>query len=57
MNWKKMLKNDKGLGDTIERVTKATGIKRAVDKVSQVTGKDCGCSDRKDYLNNRFQYK
>ena len=41
MSWKKMLKNDKGLGDTIERVTKATGIKRAVDKVSEVTGKDC----------------
>ena len=57
MSWKKMLKDDKGLGDTIERVTKATGIKRAVDKVSEVTGKDCGCSDRKDYLNNRFQYK
>jgi hypothetical protein len=57
MSWKKMLKNDKGLGDTIERVTKATGIKRAVDKVSEVTGKDCGCSAIKDYLNNRFQYK
>ena len=57
MTWKKMLKNDTGLGDTIERVTKATGIKRAVDKVSEVSGKDCGCSARKDYLNNRFQYK
>ena len=30
MSWKNILKEDKGLGDTIERVTKATGIKKAV---------------------------
>ena len=32
----------RGLGDSIERITKATGIKRAVDKVAKATGKDCG---------------
>ena len=31
MSWKKILKEDKGLGDTIERVTTKTGIKKAVD--------------------------
>ena len=31
----------KGLGDTIEKITKATGIKKVIEKV---TGeKDCGC--------------
>ena len=44
----------KGLGDKIEAVTKATGIKAVVDKVAEVTGTDCGCAKRKAYLNNRF---
>ena len=49
-------KKSKGLGDTIEKITKATGIKKVVDKVSEVTGKDCGCTDRKDALNKLFPY-
>ena len=49
-------KKSKGLGDTIEKITKATGIKKVVDKVSEVTGKDCGCSERKDTLNRLFPY-
>jgi hypothetical protein len=47
----------KGLGDTIEKFTKATGIKKAVDTVSAVTGKSCGCAKRKDTLNRMFPYK
>ncbi len=47
----------KGLGDTIEKITKATGIKAVVDKVSEITGVDCGCSARKDTLNEIFPYK
>jgi hypothetical protein len=47
----------KGLGDTIEKITKVTGIKRVVDAVSKATGKDCGCSERKDTLNRKFTYK
>ena len=46
----------KGLGDTIEKITKATGIKKVVDTVSKATGKDCGCEDRKHTLNNLFPY-
>ena len=42
----------KGLGDTIYKITKATGIKKVVDKVSKATGKDCGCGKRRDFLNN-----
>lgn len=42
----------KGLGDTIEKITAATGIKYAVETVAKATGKDCGCGARKDALNN-----
>jgi len=41
-----------GLGDMIELITTATGIKAVVNKVSQVTGKPCGCPEKKEMLNN-----
>ncbi len=57
MSWKRYLKRqDRGLGDTVERITTKTGIKKAVDYVSEKTGVDCGCSTRKEYLNERFNY-
>ena len=34
------MEKSKGLGDTIEKITKATGIKKVVDTVAKVTGKD-----------------
>ena len=46
----------RGLGDSIEKITKATGIKKVVDVVSKVTGKDCGCGKRKNSLNRLFPY-
>ena len=46
----------KGLGDTIEKVTKATGIKKVVETVAKATGKDCGCGKRKEALNRAFPY-
>ena len=46
----------KGLGDTIEKITKATGIKKVVDTVNKITGNDCGCEERKDQLNKQFPY-
>jgi hypothetical protein len=49
--------NSKGLGDTIEKITAATGIKTVVEAVSKVTGKECGCSKRKDALNRAFPYQ
>ena len=53
-----MKKNkSKGLGDSIEKITKATGIKKVVDAISKKTGKDCGCNKRKDNLNRLFPYK
>lgn len=45
----------KGLGDTVEKVTKFTGIKAIVDKVSK--GKGCSpCEKRKASLNRKFPY-
>ena len=43
----------KGFGDTVEKFTKATGIKRVVDTISKG---DCGCNKRKDSLNRMFPY-
>ena len=52
-----MTEKSKGLGDSIEKFTKATGIKKVVNKISKATGKDCGCGKRKDTLNRMFPYK
>jgi len=49
-------KKSEGLGDTIEKITEATGIKKVVDTVSKVIKKDCGCAKRKDALNRLFPY-
>ena len=46
----------KGLGDTIEQITEATGIKAAVELFSKATGLDCGCDKRKETLNKLFPY-
>lgn len=47
----------KGLGDTIEQITTATGIKAVVEKVSELTGIDCGCEERKEKLNALWSYR
>jgi sulfur relay (sulfurtransferase) DsrC/TusE family protein len=47
----------RGLGDTIERITTATGIKTIVKKVAKAVGKDdCGCEARRNKLNKIFPY-
>ena len=49
-------KKAKGLGDTIEQITEATGIKKVVEMFSKATGIDCGCEERKEKLNKLFSY-
>tara|TARA_R110002012_G_scaffold114166_1_gene260781 strand:+ start:823 stop:1191 length:369 start_codon:yes stop_codon:yes gene_type:complete len=51
-----MTKKSKGLGDSIERITRASGIKAVVDKVSELTGIDCKCQERKEALNKLYPY-
>ena len=43
-----------GLGDIIQKVTKATGIEKAVKFIA---GEDCGCDARRDKLNKLFPIK
>ena len=50
------MNKSKGLGDTIEKITKTTGIKKIVDTVVKVTRKDCGCNKKKETLNRLFPY-
>lgn len=47
-------KKAQGLGDTIEQITKATGIKKLVKFIA---GEDCGCDERKKKLNELFPYR
>jgi|TARA_R100000081_G_C4806385_1_gene167817 hypothetical protein len=42
----------KGLGDSIEKFTTATGIKKLADKIPG----GCGCKARKEKLNQMFPY-
>ena len=43
-----------GLGDTIEKITTATGIKTLVKFIA---GEYCGCEERKEKLNKMFSYR
>jgi len=43
----------KGIGDSVEKVLKATGIDKVAKKI---LGEDCGCDERKQKLNQMFPY-
>ena len=45
-------KLQKGMGDQIEALTEATGIKKIVDGAAKLLNKDCGCKKRKDAMNS-----
>tara|TARA_R110002020_G_scaffold134960_2_gene301337 strand:- start:2039 stop:2203 length:165 start_codon:yes stop_codon:yes gene_type:complete len=47
----------RGLGDSIHKITKATGIKSVVDRGSKALGTDCGCDKRRDTLNRLIPYQ
>ena len=48
------MNRSKGLGDSIEKITKLTGIKSLTNKI---TKGGCGCNKRKAWLNKQFPYK
>ena len=53
--WKKKYnKASEGFGDTVEKITEATGIKKAV---KWIAGDDCGCDERKEKLNKIWSYR
>ena len=47
---------DKGLGDSIHRFTKATGIKTMTDRLSKGLNIPCNCESRRKVLNNLVPY-
>jgi hypothetical protein len=49
-----MKSKSKGLGDTIQKITEATGVEKVVKKFF---GDDCGCDKRRDRLNKMFPYR
>ena len=46
-------KSSSGVGDTVEKITEVTGIKKVVKFLA---GEDCGCDQRKFKLNSLFPY-
>jgi len=47
----------KGLGDTIAKITNATGLDKVADAVAKAAGaEDCGCNKRRKTLNELFPY-
>ena len=47
----------RGLGDTIAKITHATGIAKAVEVVTEALGiEDCGCGGRQEWLNGAVPY-
>jgi hypothetical protein len=57
MGTMKPLKRLDGLGDLVEVVTEATGIKAAAEAISKATRRDCGCGRRKEALNRLVPFK
>jgi hypothetical protein len=48
----------KGLGDTIAKVTEFLMIDQLAQKLAETMGEeDCGCTRRKEKLNELFPYK
>tara|TARA_Y100001937_G_scaffold56142_1_gene77171 strand:- start:18 stop:197 length:180 start_codon:yes stop_codon:yes gene_type:complete len=45
-----------GFGDTVAKVAKVVGADKVARAYTKVTGKDCGCGQRRDSLNRMFPY-
>lgn len=45
------LKAGAGLGDTVAELTRLSGVDQLAKAYEQVTGKPCGCDQRKEILN------
>ena len=57
-NLSNYVRTSRGLGDTISKFTKATGLHSLAEIGAKAVGKkDCGCKKRQEYLNKKFPYK
>ena len=48
------LRAGKALGDCALDVTHFMGFDKVAEFYTQITGKDCGCKGRQDWLNEKF---
>lgn len=47
----------RGLGDTMAKITEATGLDKLAERMARAMGKeDCGCKRRQEKLNEIFPY-
>jgi hypothetical protein len=56
----KLTSKSRGLGDTVEKITTVTGIKRVADTIAKVkkgTDECTPCQQRRDALNRAFPYQ
>ena len=51
------IKAGEGLGNTVEDIIHITGLDRIARMYTQITGNDCGCEQRKEYLNQLFPFQ
>ena len=47
----------RGLGDTVHKAAKLIGADKIARAYEKVTGKPCGCNERRDTLNRLHPYK
>jgi hypothetical protein len=50
-------KISRGVGDTIAKVTKTTGLKKTTKFLFGLFNADCGCTERQAILNRMLPYK
>lgn len=48
------LKAGQPLGDMVAGVTHATGLDKVAELYTNLTGQDCGCQARQEWLNRQF---
>ena len=46
----------KGLGDTVAKITHATGLDKLATLYTSITGRPCGCTSRQEALNKLIPY-
>ncbi len=47
----------RGVGDTVAKMTHATGLNRLAKIYTKATGKPCGCNERQKKMNQVFPYR
>jgi hypothetical protein len=46
------MEKSRGLGDTVAKITKFTGIKMIVESITE----NCGCAEKQEWLNGKVPY-